>query len=145
MIFALITAEFGYRLGRWWQMRTSDEKEGPTAMIVGSLLALMAFLLAITMGMASDRFNARRGIVLGEANSVGTTYLRAGYLPGPASSEIKDLIREYVPLRIWTNDLADAGRGSPARSRSRISSGRSPKNWPAPRLTRTSWPSTSLH
>lgn len=107
IVVVLITAEVGYRLGRWWQERTPDEKEGPTTMIVGSLLGLMAFLLAITMGMASDRFDTRRGVVLAEANSVGTTYLRAGYLPEPASSKIKDLIREYVPLRILTNDLAD--------------------------------------
>lgn len=106
-VFALIMSEGGYRLGRWWQERTHDEKEGPTNMIVGSLLALLAFLLAITMGMASDRFDTRRGLVLAEANSVGTTYLRAGYLPEPASSEIRDLIREYVPLRIVTNDLAE--------------------------------------
>jgi hypothetical protein len=106
-IVALITFEGGYRHGRWWQDRTPSEKEGPTAMIVGSLLALMAFLLAITMGMASDRFDQRRGLVLAEANSVGTTYLRAGYLPEPASSEIRNLIREYAPLRIATNDLAD--------------------------------------
>jgi len=33
------------------------------------------------MGMASDRFDARRAIVLDEANAIGTTYLRAGYLP----------------------------------------------------------------
>lgn len=106
-IVALLTSESGFRLGRWWQQRTPDEKEGPTSMIVGSLLALMAFLLAITMGMASDRFDTRRGLVLAEANSVGTTYLRAGYLPEPASSEIRDLLREYVPLRIVTSDLAD--------------------------------------
>ena len=108
MIVGLITSEGGYHLGRWWQNHTPDEKEGPTAMIVGSLLALMGFLLAITMGMASDRFDTRRGLVLAEANSVGTTYLRAGYLPESASSEIRDLLREYVPLRIVeTNDLAD--------------------------------------
>jgi len=106
-IVALPISEGGYRLGRWWQERTPDEKEGPTSMIVGSLLALMAFLLAITMGMASDRFDTRRGLVLAEANSIGTTYLRAGYLPEPASSEIRGLLREYVPLRIATNDLAD--------------------------------------
>lgn len=106
-IVALITVEVGFRLGRWWQERTSDEKEGSTSMIVGSLLALLAFLLAITMGMTADRFDTRRKLVLAEANSVGTTYLRAGYLPEPASSKIKDLIREYVPLRIVTNDLAD--------------------------------------
>jgi hypothetical protein len=107
-IVALIASECGYRLGHWWQSRTSDEKEGPTNIIVGSLLALMGFLLAITTGMASDRFDKRRSLVLNEANSVGTTYLRAGYLPEPASSQIRDLLREYVPLRIVeTADLAD--------------------------------------
>ena len=45
--------------------------------------------------------------MLTEANSIGTTYLRAGYLTEPASSEIRSLLREYVPLRIATNDLAD--------------------------------------
>lgn len=109
-IVALITSESGYRHGRWWQDRTPEEREGPTAMIVGSLLALLAFLLAITMGMASDRFDTRRALVLAEANSVGTTYLRAGYLPEPASSEIRDLLREYLTLRIVTNDIADVRR-----------------------------------
>jgi hypothetical protein len=103
VIVALIAFEGGYRHGRWWQKRTPDETEGPTAMIVGSLLALMAFLLAIAMGMASDRFDTRRGLVLAEANSIGTTYLRAGYLPEPASSEIQVLLREYVPLCIVPN------------------------------------------
>ncbi len=103
-VIALAAFEGGYRIGRWWQARTPDEKEGPTNMLVGSLLALMAFMLAVTMGMASDRFDARRGLVLAEANSIGTTYLRAGYLPEPSSSEIRELLREYVPLRITVAD-----------------------------------------
>lgn len=106
-IVAAVICESGYRFGRWWQDHTSDEKEGPTTMIVGSLLGLMAFLLAITTGMAADRFDTRRGLVLEEANSIGTSYLRAGYLPEPASTEIRDLLREYVPLRIVANDLSD--------------------------------------
>lgn len=99
-IIALLLYEGGFRLGRWWQARTPEEKEGPTGMLVGSILALMAFLLAITMGMATDRYDARRGAVLAEANSIGTTYLRADFLPEPASSQTRELIREYVPLRI---------------------------------------------
>jgi hypothetical protein len=75
-VLCLAAYEVGFRIGRWWQERTPDEKEGPTGMLVGSILALMAFLLAVTMGMASDRFDARRGLVLEEANSIGTTYLR---------------------------------------------------------------------
>lgn len=102
VIVTLLFYEGGFRIGRWWQVRTPGEQEGPTGMIVGSILALLAFLLAVTMGMASDRFDTRRATVLDEANSIGTTYLRAGYLPEPASSQIQELLREYVPLRIVT-------------------------------------------
>lgn len=107
IVVALVASEAGYRLGYWWQTRTSNEKEGSTPMIVGSLLALVAFLLAITMGMASDRFDTRRALVLAEANAVGTVYLRAGFLPEPASSKVRDLLRTYAQLRIVTNDLAE--------------------------------------
>jgi hypothetical protein len=77
-------------------------------MIVGSLLGLLGFLLAITMGMASDRFDTRRGVVLAEANAIGTTWLRAGYLPEPASAQSRMLLLEYAKLRIVTNDVETA-------------------------------------
>ena len=110
LIFAVFAAvsfvayEIGFQIGHWWQARTPGVQEGPTGVLVGSLLALLAFLLAITMGMASDRFDTRRGLVLEEANAMGTTFLRAGYLPEPASSEIRNLLREYVPLRVAPSD-----------------------------------------
>ena len=107
VIAALLASEAGYRLGRGWQRHTPEEKGGPTPMIVGSGLALMAFLLAITMGMASERFDTRRALILAEANAIGTTYLRAGYLAQPASGDIRALLREYVPLRIAPRGLAD--------------------------------------
>jgi hypothetical protein len=106
VLFAVVSMacyEGGFRIGRWWQNREPGEQEGPTGVLVGSILALLAFLLAVTMGMASDRFDARRAIVLDEANAIGTTYLRAGYLPEPASSQIRELLRQYVPLRIRTS------------------------------------------
>ena len=109
-VFALITMacyEAGFRLGRWWQDREPGEQEGPTGMLVGSILALLAFLLAVTMGMASDRYDARRAVVLEEANAIGTTYLRAGYLPEPASSETRELLREYVPLRLTLTEASN--------------------------------------
>jgi hypothetical protein len=101
---SLVVYEVGYRLGRWWQRRTPDHKEGPTGMLVGSVLGLLAFLLAVTMSMASDRFDTRRALVLEETNSIGTTYLRAGFLDEPYAGDIRELLREYVPLRITVND-----------------------------------------
>ena len=83
------------------------EQEGPTGVLVGAILALMAFLLAVTMGMAADRFDTRRGLVVAEANAIGKTYLEADYLPQPEADQIKELLREYLPLRIAnTNDRA---------------------------------------
>jgi hypothetical protein len=96
----LLLYEVGYRIGRWREQRAAGEIEGPTGVIVGSILALMAFLLAIATGMAADRFDARRAVVLEEANSIGTTVLRAGYLPDPYRTELTALLHEYVPLRI---------------------------------------------
>lgn len=103
-VVTLLTFELGFRIGRWWQERMPGEQEGPTDMLVGSILALMAFLLAITMGMAADRFDARRGVVLSEANAIGVAYLQASYLPDPEAEQVRVLLREYLPLRIATDD-----------------------------------------
>jgi hypothetical protein len=100
----LAAYEIGFRLGRWYQERTPGEQEGPTGVLVGSLLALMAFMLAIVMGMAADRFDNRRALVMDEATTIQTAYLRAGYQPAPADEEVRELLREYVPLRISTAD-----------------------------------------
>ena len=107
VLINLVAYEIGFRTRAAIHKKAeAPADDGPTGMIVGSILALMAFLLAITMGMASDRYDNRRGLVLAEANALGTTYLRAGYLSEPNSSEMQDLIREYVPLRIGTSDRA---------------------------------------
>ncbi|HEU0242464.1 MAG TPA: hypothetical protein VFQ75_01070 [Candidatus Limnocylindrales bacterium] len=103
-IVSILFYEAGFRLGRWWQRRMPGEQEGPADMLVGSILALMAFLLAVTMGMASDRFDTRRGLVLAEANAIEGAFLQADYLPDPQADELKELLREYVPLRIAPSD-----------------------------------------
>jgi hypothetical protein len=105
----VVVYEIGYQIGKWGRRRGGEDAkpdEGPTGIIVGAILGLMAFLLAITMGMASDRFDARRALVVEETNAIGTTYLRAGYLDEPAGLDMRDLLREYVPLRIATSDEA---------------------------------------
>ena len=103
VLFATITLlcyEIGFRSGRWWQDRMPGEQEGPTGLIVGSLLALMAFLLAITTGMAADRLRraARQRPRRGQHHR--RTYLKADYLPADDAEQMKELLREYLPLRI---------------------------------------------
>jgi hypothetical protein len=95
-----VALEGGYRFGRWRHARSPDEKESPVGSMVASILALFAFLLAFTFGMAANRFEARREAVLQEANAIGTTYLRARLLAEPQRSRSLDLLHEYVVVRV---------------------------------------------
>jgi hypothetical protein len=91
------------------------------AAIVAAGLGLLAFLLAFTFGMAASRFDTRRGLVLDEANAIGTTYLRAALLPEPHRTEIRTLLREYVDLRL---EAVQPGMAVSARERSEELQGR---------------------
>src|SRR3989304_3822769 len=63
------------------RQKKEKEPEAPLGSLVGAVLGLLAFILAFTFGMTASRFDARRQLVLQEANAIGTTYLRAGLLP----------------------------------------------------------------
>src|SRR5262249_34093693 len=101
IVILAIAYEVGFRIGRWHIRRTPEEKEGPTEVLVASLLALIAFLLAVTIGMAADRFDTRRELVVEQANAIDTAWLRASDLPDPQKTESQALLQEYLPL--WIN------------------------------------------
>src|SRR5512135_2757213 len=96
----LLSIECGFRLGQFRHQRSELEDKPPVGEMVGATLALLAFMLAFTFGMAASRFEVRRGLVIDEANAIGTTYLRAGLLPEPFRVEVRKLLREYVSVRL---------------------------------------------
>src|SRR6516162_6509116 len=99
LLVVLFSVEFGYRLGKYRRSHHETEKEAPLGTMVGAELALLAFILAFTFGLAAARFDTRRQVVLDEANAIGTTYLRAGMLPERAE-QIRALLRDYVDVRL---------------------------------------------
>ena len=99
LVIVLLSVEFGYRLGKYRRSRREEEKEAPLGTMVAATLGLLAFILAFTFGLAAARFDARRQVLLDEANAIGTTYLRAGMLPERAG-QIRGLLQEYVSVRL---------------------------------------------
>jgi hypothetical protein len=97
---SLLALEGGYRLGRWRHAHVAEEKAVPVGAMVASILALLAFMLAFTFGMAASRFDARRQVLLDEVNAIGTAYLRVRLLPEPERTETAALLREYVDVRV---------------------------------------------
>jgi hypothetical protein len=93
-------AEIGFHLGKWRKQRSKDEEKGQAGALMGAALAMLAFLLAFTFGMAGSIHNARKSVLLEEANAIGTAYLRAQILPESYSSKIKGLLQEYVDVRL---------------------------------------------
>jgi hypothetical protein len=99
LVVVLLSVEFGYRLGKYRRSRREEEKEAPVGTMVGATLGLLAFILAFTFGLAAARFDTRRQVLLDEANTIGTTYLRAGMLP-ERGEEVRRLLRDYVAARL---------------------------------------------
>jgi len=100
VVLVLLAMETGYRLGRHRSRRAEQEKESPVGTVVGATLGLLGFMLAFTFGIAGSRFDSRRQAVLDEANSIGTTFLRAGLLPEGRGEPIRTLLRDYVDIRL---------------------------------------------
>jgi hypothetical protein len=103
----LLFIEAGFRLGKYRCKVSEAEASTPVGTIVGSTLGLLAFMLAFSFSLAASRFDARRQTVVEEANSIGTTYLRAGLLPQPQATQIRKLLSEYIESRL---DVANSGK-----------------------------------
>jgi hypothetical protein len=96
----LIAIECGHRLGARFGDHTKSEHEASVSTMIQSTLALLAFLLAFTFGVAAERFNDRRVLVIEDSNAIRTTYLRADFLPDANRDAVQNLLREYVALRV---------------------------------------------
>ena len=83
VLVILLSAEAGYRVGNWRSRSGSREKEAPIGGLVGATLGLLAFLLAFTFSGAATRFDARRQMVLQEANALGKLICGPTCCPSP--------------------------------------------------------------
>jgi len=115
VLILFLATEAGFRLGRFVQKRWPDQSEASVGIMVGAALAFLGFLLAFVTGIAIENFNQRRQLVVSEANAIGTAYLQAGYLADPYGAKSRELLREYVNLRIKALDRA-ATQSAIARS-----------------------------
>jgi hypothetical protein len=107
LVLLLLAVEAGVRAGARTRAR-ARRKEGETAdfgPIQGAVLGLLGLLLAFTYSLAASRQDARRELVVQEANAIGTAYLRAGLLPEPRRGELRAILRQYVDSRIVPDEV----------------------------------------
>lgn len=106
LLVQLAFHEVGYRLGFQNKASAATQSES-VGLMVGGILGLLAFVLALTLSFASNRYSDTRQGVLVEANAIGTAWLRAGAIGMPRGDEVARLLEQYAKLRL---DFVRAGR-----------------------------------
>lgn len=106
LLFLLLILFF--RLGAWLRGRSKhvDGRTDDEGYLLSAALALLGLLIAFTFSLALNRYDSRRGLVVQEANAIGTAWLRAGLADGAAGAALQQSIARYADVRL---DLPKSG------------------------------------
>jgi hypothetical protein len=93
-ISLLLVTGICYKIGKRQSKAAaaSEKLEKTVGTITGAMLALLGFILAISLSMADAHFEVRRKLVLDEANAIGTARLRAQVIGGDNGEAIARLL-----------------------------------------------------
>ena len=95
----------------------AEEEKGAEQLIVSAILGLLALLLGFTFALAVDRYDTRRGLVVAEANAIGTAWLRAQLLDEPHRTRMSRLLEGYAANRLQLAQAQNRGEGLPLLQR----------------------------
>lgn len=80
--------------------KDKDGKEPAAGAVDAAVYGLLGLLIAFTFSGAAARFEARRHLIVEEANAIGTAYLRLDLLPSDAQAALKEKFRQYLDTRL---------------------------------------------
>ncbi len=115
----LLLLEVGRRLGT---RRLAADPQGARqglGVVEGAVFSLLGLLIAFTFSGAANRFDARRELIIAEANAIGTAWLRIDALPASRQPAMRELFRQYLDARLATYQKLpdfDAAEAELARS-----------------------------
>lgn len=95
----VLALEVGYRMGA----REAGREEKSAAQlgtIQGATLGLLGLLLGFSFAGAAGRFMERQDLIAREANAIGTAWLRAGLLPEPHGTALREGLERYRTQRV---------------------------------------------
>ncbi len=103
LFLSLIAAELiGGQLRKRLQRKSEDVATEAAGIdyILTSVFALLGLLIAFTFGLALDRYETRRDLVVQEANAIGTAHIRSAFAAEPAQKELRTLLENYASARL---------------------------------------------
>ncbi len=102
LICFFLVMSIGYLIGKRHreQEDLAEKREKTAGTLTGAMLALLGFMLAVSLSMADSKFQERRKLILDEANAISTSILRAQAIGGVHGAEIVRLLEDYTRLRL---------------------------------------------
>jgi hypothetical protein len=110
-VILAIVLELGRLVAVYLKIDEIPERNNQMKALRDGLFVLLSFLLGFTLSLADARYSERRALLVQEAVSIGTTYLRANTLSPLQRDHSRQLLREYADSRI---ELNRAGMDPPA-------------------------------
>jgi hypothetical protein len=107
----VLVAEIGYRVGQLTHRGRLVRRDDLSAVatLTAGMLGLLAFTLSLSIGFAQNGYEARRELVLAEANAIGTAWLRTQLIDGDEGRTIAAKIEDYARVRLdFTSAASDA-------------------------------------
>jgi len=98
----LLLLELGRRIGNRRLARDPEGARQGVGVVEGALFSLLGLLIAFTFSGAAARFDARRHLIVEEANDIGTAWLRLDLLPAGPAAGLRELFRQYLDARLET-------------------------------------------
>lgn len=84
-----------------------------------AIIGLIALILGFSFAFASERYEARRALVVDESVVAGRTYARADFLPAAERARFRRTLHDYLGARLDVYDfVTNPAKESPARERS---------------------------
>jgi hypothetical protein len=96
----LILLRLGSLVGDKLRKPVDGKNDSINTTVVGSVLALFAFLLGFTFSQSGNRFETRRINNISEANAIGTAISRADLYQQPERDSFRKDFKQYVLARI---------------------------------------------
>lgn len=107
LVVLSLSAWSGAFLFRKVRTLNDDERED-FSIIQTATLTLLALIIGFSFSMAINRYDVRRNYEEGEANAIGTEYVRADLLPVAEAAKVRGLLRQYLDQRLLFYSDVDA-------------------------------------
>jgi hypothetical protein len=96
----LVMIQAGQYFRRRHSVNDNISKSSALIAIESALYGLMGLILAFSFSGAGSRLDARRKLIVDEANCIGTAYLRLELLEPQRRKELQEMFRQYTDARL---------------------------------------------